>query len=68
MEDFFVVTCFPSSFVVLFYAGSDFGSPETVTSGGTQYGDETPQMVLESDGDIHLVFFRDHSASDGEAL
>ena len=24
--------------------------------------------LLESDGDIHLVFFRDHSASDGEAL
>ncbi len=53
---------------ISWYDGSDFGSPQTVTSGGTQYGDETPHMVIESDGDIHLVFFRDHASSDGEAV
>jgi hypothetical protein len=53
---------------ISWYDGSDFGSPQTVTSGGTQYGDETPHMVIESDGDIHLVFFRDHSSIDGEAV
>jgi len=50
------------------FDGTDFSSPQTVTSGGTQYGDETPHMVIESDGDIHLVFFRDHVSSDGEAV
>lgn len=53
---------------ISWYDGSDFGSPQTVTSGGSQYGDETPHMVIESDGDIHLVFFRDHVSSDGEAV
>lgn len=53
---------------ISWFGGSGFGSPQTVTSGGTQYGDETPHMVLESDGDIHLVFHRDHASSDGEAV
>lgn len=53
---------------ISWFDGTDFGSPQTVTSGGTQFGDESPHMVIESDGDIHLVFFRDHVSNDGEAV
>ncbi len=53
---------------ISWFDGSNFGSPQTVTSGGTLFGDVQPHMVIESDGDIHLVFFRDHSSSDGEAV
>ncbi len=53
---------------ISWYDGTDFGTPQTVTSGGTQYGDESPHFVLSSQGDIHLVFYRDHVSNDGEAV
>ena len=52
---------------ISWYDGSDFGSPQTVTSGGTQFGDVEPHMAIESDGDIQLVFCRKHTSADDEA-
>lgn len=53
---------------ISWYDGSDFGTPQAVTLGGAQYDDVESHMVIESDGDIHLTFFRNHASSDGEAV
>lgn len=53
---------------ISWFNGTSFGAPQTVTNWGTGFNDLEPHMVIESDGDIHLVFLRDHSSSDGEAV
>jgi hypothetical protein len=53
---------------ISWFNGTAFGTPQTVTNWGTGFNDLEPHMVIESDGDIHLVFLRDHSSSDDEAV
>jgi hypothetical protein len=50
------------------FDGSDFTSPAAVTSLGTGFADSQPHFAFESNGNIHLVWFRDYSSGTDEAF